>query len=87
MTRRRSGLVVGKEFKPPAGLLHIDWCYLVVDISDGELISVRLDRSEIDKAVLGDRVEFRQPRRSDKPVRWVRRIDTPTGVPPVSRTP
>ena len=74
MTRRRSGLVVGKDFKPPAGLLHIDWCYLVVDISDGELISVRLDRSQVEKAVLGDRVEFRQPRRPDKPTRSVRRL-------------
>ena len=74
MTRRRSGLVVGKDFKPPAGSSHEDWCYLVVDISDGELISLRIDRSQIDRAVLGDRVEFRQPRRSDKKARWVRRI-------------
>ncbi len=74
MTRRLTGLVVGKDFKPPAGGTPQDWCYLVVDISDGELISVRVDRSQVDKAVLGDRVVFKQPRRSDKPVHWVRRI-------------
>ena len=74
MPRRRSGLVVGKDFKPPVGRDHEDFCYLVVDISDGELVSVRLARSQIDKAVLGDRVEFVQPRRYGKPVRWLRRI-------------
>ena len=73
MTRRRSGLVVGKDFKPPPGSPYGDWYYLVVDKSDGELISVRIDRSQIDRAFLGDRVEFRQPRRSDKRAR-VRRI-------------
>ncbi|MCZ6518658.1 MAG: hypothetical protein O6853_02565 [Actinobacteria bacterium] len=74
MPRRRTGLVVGKDFKPPAGQQHQDWCYLVVDISDGELVSVRVDRSQVDKAGLGDRVEFIQPRRPDKPVHWVRRL-------------
>lgn len=74
MTRRRIGLVVGKDFKPPAGAQHEDWCYLVVDISDGDLISVRVDRSQVDKAALGDRVVFKQPRRSGKPVHWVRRL-------------
>jgi len=74
MTRRRSGLVVGKDFKPPPGAPHEDWCYLVVDISDGELISVRLNKRQIDNAMLGDRVEFRQPRRSSRPTRWVRRL-------------
>ncbi|MEE9176836.1 MAG: hypothetical protein V3U46_00230 [Acidimicrobiia bacterium] len=74
MTRRQVGLVVGKDFKPPAGEKHRDWCYLVVDISDGELVSVRVDRSQVDKAVLGDRVVFKQPRRADKPVHWVRRL-------------
>ena len=74
MPRRRNGLVVGKDFKPPTGGDHEDFCYLVVDISDGELVSVRLAKSQIDKAVLGDRVEFVQPRRYGKPVRWLRRI-------------
>lgn len=74
MSKRRSGLVVGKDFKPPPGSDYEDWCYLVVDISDGELISVRINRTQVDKATLGDRVEFRQPRRSDKSARWVRRV-------------
>ena len=74
MPRRRSGLVVGKDFKPPTGQDHEDFCYLVVDLSHGELVSVRLAKSQIDKAVLGDRVEFVQSRRHGKPVRRLRRI-------------
>ena len=74
MTQRLTGLVVGKHFKPPAGDPPEDWCYLVVDITDDERVSVRVERSQVDKAVLGDRVVFMQPRQSDQPVQWVRRF-------------
>ena len=74
MTQRLTRLVVGKHFKPPAGAPPEDWCYLVVDISDDERVSVRVERSQVDKAVLGDRVVFMQPRQSDQPVQWVRRF-------------
>jgi hypothetical protein len=74
MAKLRKGLVVGKDFKPPPGSEYEDWCYLVVDISEDELVSVRLDRSQVDKAILGDRVQFRQPRNPDKATRWVRRV-------------
>ena len=74
MTQRLTGLVVGKHFKPPDGDPPEDWCYLVVDISDDERVSVRVERSQVDKAVLGDRVVFMQPRQSDLPVQWVRRF-------------
>ena len=74
MTQRLTGLVVGKHFKPPAGAPPEDWCYLVVDITDYERVSVRVERSQVDKAVLGDRVVFMQPRQSDQPVQWVRRF-------------
>ncbi len=74
MTQRLTGLVVGKDFKPPPGASPEDWCYLVVDISDDERVSVRVERSQVDKAVLGDRVVFLQPPQSDQPIPWVRRF-------------
>ena len=74
MAKLRKGLVVGKDFKPPPGSEYEDWCYLVVDISEDELVSVRLDRSQVDKAILGDRVQFRQRRNPAKATRWVRRV-------------
>lgn len=72
--RTRTGTVVGKDFRPPAGAAPDDWCYLVVDVTDQDRVAIRLHRSQVKKAGLGDRVRFRQPRRRDRPVHLIERI-------------
>lgn len=74
MVRRRTGTVVGKDFRPPPGKDHDRHCYLVVDIADDELVTVRLGMSDVDKAVIGDRVEFFQRRGHNTKAIMLRRM-------------
>lgn len=75
MWRRQTGMVVGKDFKPPPGSEPPDHCYLVVDITgDGELISLRLQPAQVDRFGVGDQIVFFPPSRPDKRVSWLRRI-------------
>lgn len=84
MSKRQTGLVVGKDFRPPNGAQPLDWCYLTVDISDDERISVRIRRDQVSKADLGDVVEFRRPRDRAHPVHRVTRLGSaPALLPPV----
>jgi hypothetical protein len=86
MPKRHTGLVVGKDFRPPDGAEPLDWCYLTLDISDEERISVRIRRDYVDTTGLGDVVVFKEPRNPDHPVPRIRRIGTDPGLlPPVKR--
>ena len=88
MPKRHTGLVVGKDFRPPAGAEPLDWCYLTVDISDDERVSVRIRRDHVDSTGLGDVVVFKTPRGTDHPVSRLQRIGTdPALLPPVEPAP
>jgi len=82
--KRHTGLVVGKDFRPPEGAQPLDWCYLTVDISDEERISVRIRRDQVARADVGDVVVFRRPRNGNQPVPRVTRVGSdPSLLPPV----
>lgn len=84
MPKRHTGLVVGKDFHPPEGAPPLDWCYLTVDISDHERISVRIRRDQVARADVGDIVVFRRPRDIRQPVPRVTRLASdPSLLPPV----
>ena len=86
MPRRNTGLVVGKDFRPPEGEQPLDWCFLTLDISDDERISVRIRRDQVNRAEVGDVVAFKRPRDDDHPVpRLVRLGSDPSLLPPVRR--
>lgn len=85
MSKRHTGLVVGKDFRPPEGARPIDWCYLTIDLSDDERTTVRISRDQVPKADVGDVVAFRQPR-GENPVQRVVRLGSDPGLlPPVRR--
>lgn len=67
------GLVVGKDFRPPRGADPMQWCYLVVDVSDDQLVSVRVHSRMVDTANVGDRVVFNRPRSPKRKVRYLKR--------------
>ena len=86
MPKRHTGLVVGKDFRPPDGAQPLDWCYLTIDLSEEERISVRLRREQVGRADVGDVVAFRRPRATDHPVpRLVRLGSDPRLLPPVEK--
>ena len=70
----KKGLVVGKLFRPPAGTPPNNWCYLIIDLSDDEVIRIRLHPSRVDVAEVGDQVRFNKPRLKDSRVRTLSRI-------------
>ncbi|HET8740486.1 MAG TPA: hypothetical protein VFO17_12250 [Acidimicrobiia bacterium] len=87
MSKRHTGLVVGKDFRPPEGAQPLDWCYLTIDLSDAERISVRVRRDQVTKADVGDVVVFRKPRHNESPVPRLTRVASDPGLlPPVHRT-
>lgn len=87
MSKRHTGLVVGKDFRPPDGGEPLDWCFLTVDISDEERISVRIRRDQVSRADIGDIVVFRRPRKPEQPTSRVRRVSSDPGLlPPVEPT-
>lgn len=84
MGTRITGLVVGKDFRPPAGSSPQDWCYLTLDLTDESRVSVRVSREQIAKANVGDVVRLRRPRHPTRPVRRVERLGSDPGLlPPV----
>ncbi len=83
---KKTGLVVGKDFRPPDGRRPLDWCYLTVDLSDDERISIRVRRDQVAKADVGDVVVFRQHRDIDRPTQVRRVASNPTLLPPVTRS-
>ena len=86
MPKRHTGLVVGKDFRPPEGSHPLDWCYLTVDVSDHDRISVRITRDQVDKADIGDVVQFRRQRTAAHPVPRVTRLySDPALLPPIRR--
>jgi hypothetical protein len=86
MSKRHTGLVVGKEFRPPEGAQPLDWCYLTVDVSHEDRIAVRITRDQVDKADVGDVVQFRKPRTGTQPVPRVTRLfSDPAMLPPARR--
>ncbi len=74
MATRHIGLVVGKDFRPLPGTTSGDWCYLTVDLSEDERISVRVSPTQAQKVGVGDVVRFRKPSRDTRPVRSVTRL-------------
>ncbi len=87
MPRRHTGLVVGKDFRPPDGGHPLDWCFLTVNISDVERISIRIRRDQVNRAEVGDVVVFRLPRDDSHPVSRITRVASdPSLLPPVQRT-
>lgn len=79
-------MVVGKDFKPPQGAEPLDWCFLTVDLSENDRISVRVRRDQVHKADVGDVVAFRVPRDKSHPVSRITRLGTDPGLlPPVER--
>lgn len=87
MSRQKTGLVVGKDFRPPAGAQPLDWCYLTIDVSDDDRVSLRIRRNQVSRADVGDVVVFRMPRDHDHPVSRVTRVaSNPSLLPPVDGT-
>ncbi|HEU4319821.1 MAG TPA: hypothetical protein VFS66_07030 [Acidimicrobiia bacterium] len=85
MPKRQTGLVVGKDFRPPDGGAALDWCFLTIDLSDEERLSVRVSRDQVSKADVGDVISFRKPR-GDHAVQHVTRLGSKPGLlPPVVR--
>lgn len=74
MPRRQIGLVVGKDYRPLPGKSSGDWCYLTVDLSEDERISVRVSPSQGAKVDVGDVVRFRRPRHHSRAVRRMTRL-------------
>lgn len=83
---KKRGLVVGKDFRPPEGREAMDWCYLTVDVSDEERISIRIRKDQVSRADIGDVVVFRQHRDHDQPTQVKRIASDPSLLPPVIRT-
>ena len=80
---RLTGLVVGKDFRPPEGKQAINWCYLTVDLSDEERVSFRIQKEHVPRADIGDVVTFRRPRNSDRPSPIRRIASDPRLIPPI----
>lgn len=76
MPSSQIGLVVGKDFRPLPGETSGDWCYITVDLSEEERISVRISPSHARRIGVGDVVEFRRPRSEHRPVRRLKRLAT-----------
>lgn len=68
------GLVVGKDFRPLPGETSGDWCYLTVDLSEAERISVRISPNHAKRVGVGDVVRFRRPRGEHRPVKALKRL-------------
>jgi len=65
----------------------MDWCFLTVDISDEERISVRIRRDHVSQADVGDVVQFKPPRDDKHAVSRLTRLGSDPGLlPPVDRT-
>jgi hypothetical protein len=85
MSKRHTGLVVGKDFRPPSGAQPRDWCYLTIDVSDEDRVAVRITRDQVDKADVGDVVQFRKPRMGTQPVARVTRLFSEPALLPAAR--
>ena len=86
MPKRCTGLVVGKDFRPPEGAEALDWCYLTVDLTYEERLSIRIRRDQVPRAGVGDVVVFRRPRDDNYPVPRINRVASNPGLlPPVKR--
>lgn len=74
MPSSQVGLVVGKDFRPLPGESAGDWCYITIDLSEDERISVRIRPSHAKKIGIGDVVRFRRPRGNHRPVKSLKRL-------------
>ena len=87
MSKRQTGLVVGKDFRPPQGAQPLDWCFLTVDLSHDERISVRIRREHVPHTDVGDVIVFHLPRKTDHAVpRLTRVASDPRLLPPLHGT-
>ena len=87
MSKRHTGLVIGKDFRPPPGAQPLDWCFLTVDLSEDDRIAVRVTRDQVEKADVGDVVQFRRPRTESHPVQRVTRLFSDPALLPATRRP
>lgn len=74
MPKRHIGLVVGKDFRPLPGSSSGERCYLTIDLSEDERISVRVGNDKAASITVGDVVRFRKPRGERRPVRALTRL-------------
>jgi hypothetical protein len=74
MAKPMTGVVVAKDFLPPPGAPPKYWCYLTVETDSGTRVKIRVHQSEIDAAVVGDRVSFSKPGRGNKRVKGLTRV-------------
>lgn len=74
MGKAMAGVVIARDFMPPPGAPPKYWCYLTVETDTGERVKIRLHQSQIDSAVIGDRVSFSKPRSKNKRVKDLTRI-------------
>ena len=82
MAKRITGLVVGKDFHPHPGTTARFDCYLTVDITEEERITVRVSPDQVNKAEVGDVVRFREPHNRHSPVHRVVRLGSdPASLP------
>lgn len=82
---KQTGLVVGKDFRPPEGSPPLDWCFLTIDLSDAERIAIRVKREHVSRAEVGDVVVFRRPRDAQHATPIKRVASDPSLLPPVAR--
>lgn len=82
MPKRHIGLVVGKDFRPLPGETSGDWCYITVDLSEEERISVRVGNDKAARIEVGDVVRFRRPWNDKSKVRYLTRLGSDPGLLP-----
>ncbi len=82
MPSSQVGLVVGKDFKPLPGKGSGDWCFITIDLSEDERISVRVTPSQAKKVGIGDVVRFRRPRSHNRPLKSMKRLASEPGLLP-----
>ena len=75
---------MGKDFRPPSGAQPLDWCFLTVDLSDEQRISVRIRREHVSHTDVGDVIVFSRPRKVEHAVTRLNRVASdPSLLPPV----
>lgn len=82
MPSSQVGLVVGKDFRPLSGESAGDWCFITIDLSEHERISLRISPNHAKKIGIGDVVRFRRPRSSNRPVKSLKRLASDPGLLP-----
>jgi hypothetical protein len=82
MSKRITGLVVGKDFRPHPGSPAEYDCYLTVDMTEVDRITVRVSPGQVSRAEVGDVIRFRPPNGNHSTVHRVVRLGSdPASLP------